>query len=103
MDDKAHGKLGVSAVAPHVTKDDGNNQALVLRLDTRTGKAVHKDALLVGKGDMAFTAGLDVSGVVSGAKSNRFDVATVAILPDGKIAVGFVDKTYDDPAVAVLQ
>ena len=103
MDYKAHGKLGLSAVALHVKKEDGNNQDLVLRFDTRKGRAVHRDTLLVGKGDMAFTAGLDVSGLVSGAKSNRFDFATVAILPDGKIAVGFVDKTYDDPAVAVLQ
>lgn len=103
FDYKAHGKLGLSAIALHVQKEDGNHQDMVMRLDTKKGKAVHKDTLLVGKGDMEFTAGLDVSGLVSGAKSNRFDFATVAILPDGKIAVGFVDKTYDDPAVAVLQ
>lgn len=103
MDFKAHGKLGLSAVALHVKKDDKNNQDLVLRIDTKRGKATLKDILLVGEGNMSFTAGLDVSGVVSGAKSNRFDFATVAILPSGKIAVGFVDKTYDDPAVAVLQ
>ena len=102
-DFKAHGKLGLSAIALHALKEDKNHQDLVLRLDTRSGRATLKDVLLVGAGNMRFTSGLDVSGLVSGAKSNRFDFATVAILPSGKIAVGFVDKTYDDPAVAVLQ
>jgi hypothetical protein len=102
-DFKAHGKLGLSAVAVHALKDDGNHQDMVLRIDTKKGRAVHRDTLLVGAGDMEFTAGLDVSGVVSGAKSNRVDFATVAILPNGTIAAGFADKTYDDPAVAVLQ
>ncbi len=101
-DYKAHGKLGLSAIGVHALKEDGNHQDYVLRVDTRRGVAKHVDTLLVGKGDMAFTSGLDVVGLVTGAKSNRFDFATVAILPDGKIAVGFVDKTYDDPATAIL-
>jgi hypothetical protein len=102
-DFKAHGKLGLSAIALHVQKDDKNHQDMVMRIDTRKGVAKLKDTLLVGDGNMSFTSGLDVGGVLTNAKSNRFDFATVAILPDGKLAVGFVDKTYDDPAVAVLQ
>ena len=101
-DYKAHGALGLSAVALHAQKEDGNHQDMVMRIDTRTGVAKLKDTLLVGKGDMEFTAGLDVVGLITGAKSNRVDFATVAILPDGKIAVGFADKTYDDPATAIL-
>jgi hypothetical protein len=101
-DFKAHGKLGVTALALHVLKDDGRHQDMVMRLDTRSGMPRHVETYLVGKGDMAFTSGLDVSGLVNGAKSNRFDFASVAVLPDGAIAVAFVDKKYDDPATAVL-
>ena len=101
-DYKAHGRLGLSAIAVHTLKEDGNPQDMVLRVDTRTGTAKHLDTLLVGKGDREFTSGLDPVGLITGAKSYRFDFATVAILPDGKIAVGFADKTYDDPATAIL-
>lgn len=102
FDYKAHGVLGVTALAMHVLKEDGKHQDMVMRLDTRTGVPRLVETYLVGRGDMKFTSGLDVSGLVNGAKSNRFDFASVAILPDGAIAAAFVDKKHDDPATAVL-
>ena len=101
-DFKAHGKLGVTAVALHVLKEDDKHQDMVMRLDTRSGMPRLVETYLVGKGDMKFTSGLDVSGLVENKKSNRFDFASVAILPDGALAVAFVDKKHDDPATAVL-
>ena len=101
-DFKAHGKLGLTAIAVHalVEGPDGSpaHQDMVLRVDTKKAKPRHRDTLLVGDGNFHFTSGLDVST----DKSNRVDFATVAILPNGKIAVGFADKTYDDPALAIL-
>lgn len=102
FDFKAHGKLGVTALALHVLKDDDLHQDMVMKYDTRSGMPRLLETYLVGKGDMKFTSGLDVSGLVENKKSNRFDFASVAILPDGAIAVAFVDKKYDDPATAVL-
>jgi hypothetical protein len=102
FDFKAHGKLGFSALALHALKEDKNHQDMVMRIDTKSGTAKLVKTYLVGKGDMRFTSGLDVSGLVENKKSNRFDFASVAILPDGAIATAFVDKTYDDPATAVL-
>lgn len=102
FDFKAHGKLGLTAIALHVLKDDELHQDMVMRLDTRSGSPRLVETYLVGKGDMRFTSGLDVSGLIENKKSNRFDFASVAILPDGAIAVAFVDKKHDDPATAVL-
>lgn len=101
-DFKAHGELGVTALALHVLKDDGFHQDMVMRLDTRSGLPRLVETYLVGKGDMTFTSGLSLDGLVNNTKSNRFDFASVAILPNGAIAVAFVDKEYDDPATAVL-
>ena len=94
-DFKAHGRRGVSAIAVHGRRDDGNAQDAVLRVDTGRGTARLLDTLFVGRGDVPATEGL-ASG------DFRFDFSTVAILPDGKIAVGFLDSSYPDPAVAVL-
>ena len=102
FDFKAHGGLGVTAIALHVLKEDDKHQDMVMRLDTRSGAPRLVETYLVGKGDMKFTSGLDVSGLLENRKSNRFDFASVAILPDGAIAVAFVDKKHDDPATAVL-
>ena len=101
-DFKAHGKLGITALALHVLKDDDKHQDMVMKLDTKRGTPRLVETYLIGKGDMKFTSGLDVSGLIENKKSNRFDFASVAILPDGTLAVAFVDKKYDDPATAVL-
>jgi len=101
-DFKANGKLGITAIAAHAEKEDGTFQDMVMRINTRTGVPVLERVYMVGDGNLASTVGLDPLGVVTGAKSYRVDFTSVAILPNGKIAVSFADKTYDDPAIAVL-
>lgn len=95
FDFKAHGRLGRSAIAVHALKDDGNTQDMVLRIDTSRGTARLVDTLFVGRGDVPATGNL-IEG------DYRFDFSTVAILPDGTLAVGFIDSAYPTPAVAVL-
>jgi hypothetical protein len=95
FDFKAHGRLGRSAVAVHALKDDGNTQDMVLRIDTSGGRARLLDTLFVGRGDVPATGNL-IQG------DYRFDFSTVAILPDGTVAVGFIDSAHPSPAVAVL-
>ncbi len=100
-DFKAHGKLGLTAIAAHVEKEDGTFQDMVMRINTRTGAPVLERTYFVGDGNLKSTVGLDATTLVSG-KSNRVDFTSVAILPNGKIAVSFADAKFDDPAVAVL-
>lgn len=100
-DFKANGKLGIGVIATHAKKDDGTFQDVVFLLDIKSTKAKLKKIYYVGDGNLSSTVGLDVMTLVSG-KSNRVDFTSVAILPNGKIAMSFADKTYDDPAVAVL-
>lgn len=100
-DFKAHGKLGFTAIAAHAEKEDGTFQDMVMRVNTKTGVPVLERVYFVGDGNLASTVGLDPLTLVSG-KSTRVDFTSVAILPNGKIAVSFADKTYDDPAVAIL-
>ena len=100
-DFKAHGKLGITAIAAHAEKEDGTFQDMVMRINTKSGVPVLERVYYVGDGNLASTVGLDVTTLVDG-KSNRVDFTSVAILPNGKIAVSFADKTYDDPAIAIL-
>lgn len=101
FDFKAHGKLGVTAIAAHAEKEDGTFQDMVMRINTRTGVPVLERTYFVGDGNLASTVGLDATSLVSG-KSNRVDFTSVVILPNGKIGVSFADKTYDDPTIAIL-
>jgi hypothetical protein len=100
-DFKANGRLGLTAIAAHTQKDDGTFQDMTMRISTKTGVPVLEKVYFVGDGNLASTVGLDATTLVSG-KSDRVDFTSVAILPDGRIAVSFADKTYDDPAIAVL-
>jgi hypothetical protein len=106
FDFKANGKLGMAVVAAHAKKDDGTYQDMVMRFDVHTTTPVLQRTYLVGDGNLRSSVGLDavqtVNDTINNAKSNRVDYTSVAILPDGKIAVSFADKTYDDPAIAVL-
>jgi hypothetical protein len=100
-DFKANGRLGFTVVAAHAKKDNGEFQDMVMKIDTRTGTPKPEKTYFVGAGNLKSTVGLDATSLVDG-KSTRVDFTSVAILPDGKIAVSFADKTYDDPAVAIL-
>jgi hypothetical protein len=94
-DVKVNGRLGLSAIAVHGKDGPDEHQDLVLRVDHRDGVPRHRDTLLLGKGNVKFTAG------VAGGDL-RFDFATVAILPDGRIAASVGDSEFEDPAVAIL-
>lgn len=100
-DFKANGRLGMTVIATHAKQDDGTFQDVVMRLDTHGAVPRLVKSYFVGDGNLKSTVGLDATSLVDG-KSTRVDFTSVAILPNGKIAVSFADKTYDDPAVAIL-
>ena len=100
-DVKINGKLGVAVIATHAEKDDGSFQDVVFKLNVKGATPTLDKIYYVGDGNLKSTVGLDPATLVSG-KSNRVDFTSVAILPNGKIAVSFADATYDDPAIAVL-
>jgi hypothetical protein len=101
-DFKVNGKLGTAVIATHAKKDDNKTfQDVVLKLDVRSTTPKLTTIYYVGDGNLASTVGLDPLTLVSGA-STRVDFTSVAILPNGKIAVSFADKNYQDPAIAVL-
>ncbi|MFP5308148.1 MAG: hypothetical protein ACLGIR_01040 [Actinomycetes bacterium] len=98
---KAHAAAGVIAVTTHAQDTVGGaSQDLVFVYrypDPTRGEdhpvleRIHE----VGLGDLR-------DGVGVGASGARFDFSTLAILPDGTIAVSFNDSTHTSPAVAVL-
>jgi len=100
-DAKFNGKLGVGYIATHAKKDDGTFQDVVLKLNIRSTTPKLEKIYYVGAGNLKSTVGLDAASLISGA-STRVDFTTIAILPNGKFAVSFADKEYQDPAIAVL-
>jgi hypothetical protein len=93
-DFRANGALGLTAVAIHAHNDgSGRDQDLVVRFATACGIPEHTRTSLVGKGDTNASSGLGAS--------IRFDFATTAILPDGKVATSILDSDHLSPAVAV--
>jgi hypothetical protein len=101
FDVKINGKLGVAVIATHAQKDDGAFQDVVFKLNVKTTTPALDKIYYVGNGDLKSTVGLDAASLISGA-STRVDFTTVAILPNGKIAVSFADQKHQDPAVAIL-
>ena len=101
-DFKMHGRLGLGVIATHAKKEDGSFQDVVITLDIKGAKPRVQKMYYVGDGNLKSTVGLDVLGTVQGQKSNRVDFTSVAILPNGTIAVSFADAKYDDPAIAIL-
>lgn len=91
FDVKANGKLGVAVVSTRVDRPDGTQQDMVFRVDTATGTPVLRETMYVGKGDLGSIIG------VGGASGDRFDFASVALLPDGKVAMSFDDSTTRNP------
>lgn len=100
-DAKFNGKLGVGYIATHAKKDDGTFQDVVFKLNIRGITPKLEKIYYVGAGNLKSTVGLDAASLISGA-STRVDFTTIAILPNGKFAVSFADKEYQDPAIAVL-
>lgn len=98
-DVKTNGERKATAVAIHAHRsgDDEADQDLVYRYEvSEEGPPSFKRRYNVGLGDHDFG---------SGATSNqdRFDFASVAILPTGKIAVSFGDSEHTEAALAIEQ
>ena len=100
-DVKVNGRLGIAAIATHAKKDDGTFQDVVMVIDVKSATPKLKKIYYVGAGNLKSTVGLDAASLITGA-STRVDFTSVAILPNGKIAVSFADMEYQDPAVAIL-
>jgi hypothetical protein len=87
LDVKVNGKLGQAVVATRADDKKGNGQDLVWRVDVSKAQPKLLASYAVGKGDIS-----TIIGVV-GATADRFDFPSVALFPDGRIAVSFDDST----------
>ena len=90
MDFRANSRAGLAAVSFHARDGvKGTDLDLLYKIDI-TSDAPRLDRLYeIGLGDV------DASS--SGPPADiRFDFNTVAILPDGRIAVSFLDSTTDE-------
>ena len=105
-DFRANKAVGVGAFVVQAQNDEtGNSRYLAYRLDIRKAAPVLLKRYDVGLGDAGAAAGV--------GNDVRFDFNTVAILPDGKLAVSFIDSqtitpsatnpTRITPAVAIEQ
>jgi len=91
IDFRANKALGVAAVAVHaLSSDTGNDQDFVYKLGIATSQPSLQRTYTVGKGDTGSAAGV--------GNSVRMDFQTVAILPDGRLAVSFLDSTTHYPS-----
>jgi hypothetical protein len=102
----ANGKLEQAVVSSRWDDAARHGHDVVFRVDTSKPTPKLSRTYLVGKGDIQ--TGNDVSSLTM----PRFDYESVALLPDGRIAVSFVDSTclqpttrdpkHDSPEVAIL-
>lgn len=94
-DFKAHGGLATTAVAVHATDAEaGADQDVVFRFtNVEPGSDPNREVLHLGKSDVSYVVGVSTA--------ERFDFTTLAILPDGRVAVSYADSESPDPRVAV--
>jgi hypothetical protein len=86
FDFRAHKNSGVAGIAIRATKaGTANDQDLAYKLDISTGTPALKRSYTIGLGDAGATAGV--------GNSVRMDFQTVTILPNGALAVSFLDST----------
>jgi hypothetical protein len=64
---------------------------MVFRVNINRPQPVRMQTYLVGKGD------INTANNVLGSLGDRFDYESVALLPDGRIAVSFDDSTCEQP------
>jgi hypothetical protein len=97
LDFRANRAAGVAGVAIHAQNlASGTDQDLAYKLDIATNTPVLKQAYLVGLGDQNSTAGV--------TNDVRMDFQTIAIFPDGRLALSMLDSTTSDqPALLVEQ
>jgi hypothetical protein len=87
----ANGRLGQAVVSARFDDASGNGQDVVFRVDTRSKHPRLMQTYLVGKGD------INTANDVTGSAGYRFDYESVALFPDGRIAVTFDDSTCLQP------
>ena len=102
----ANGKMRQAVVSSRWDNAASKGQDVVFRVDTSKPKPSLTRTYVVGKGDVK--NGSDVTSLTL----PRFDYESVTLLPDGKIAVTFLDSTclqpttrdpsHDSPEVAIL-
>jgi hypothetical protein len=102
----ANGALGQTVVSARFDDAKGNGHDMVFRVNTRSVRPQLVSTYIVGKGD------INTANDVTGSAGYRYDYESVALLPDGKIAVSFDDSscvqpslrdsTHRSPEVAIL-
>jgi hypothetical protein len=91
IDLRTNKALGIAAVAVHaLSSATGNDQDYAYTFDVRGTAPVLHRRYTIGKGDVGSAAGV--------GNSVRMDFQTVAILPDGRIALSFLDSTTHYPS-----
>jgi hypothetical protein len=95
LETAVNGGLGMGAVAVQGRNDKaGTNQDWVYRFATDSGTAKLKTIYQVGDGKGDYGIGVAASG-------NRFDFATMVILPDGRLALSIASSTHNRPNLAI--
>lgn len=96
VDLAASGAQDQAVVAIHaVDTSVPAHQDLVLRFDLALDQPRHRETLFLGDGDHLFGSNVASTGP-------RFDFASIALLPDGRIVASFADAAHQDsPALAV--
>jgi len=94
LDFRASGRLDVTVVAAHVHSKEGTSQDFVYRFVTGGDRIKLQRIYRIGAGEL-----VTGSGVTSSAP--RFDFSTLTLLPDGRVAVSFIDKKYTTPTLAI--
>lgn len=94
-DARTNAAAGVTAIAVHAMSTEAT-QDIVYRFSTKTDIPVLESISLLGNGDSYATGGLTAE-----TASSRFDFASVAIFPDGKVAASFEDSQHLINSLAV--
>jgi hypothetical protein len=84
IDFRVNAAVGVAAVGLHVDGGDSDRD-LLYKLDITTNKPRVTKLYEIGLGDIDSTAGV--------GQDIRFDFETLAIFPDGRLAISFLDST----------
>jgi len=98
IDFRANRALGVAAVAVHaLSSATGNDQDFAYKLNVATNQPVLQRRYTIGNGDVGSAAGV--------GNSIRMDFQTVAIFPDGRLAISYLDSTthYPSPTTGLEQ
>ena len=93
-----NGRRGIAAVSARFDNAAGDGQDMVFVVDIKTPQPRLLYTLLLGKGDIS------TANNAGGSGGNRFDYASVAVLPSGQLAASFDDSTtYLDPETTLTQ